>query len=340
MSDYTTIVKTLMQQTCDREDGLPLRNESCRSRFFLKSAPTQRVCLFFHGFTAAPYQFVPMGETFFKAGYNVLVPLMPGHGQGGDWNAKNPAPLPVQKKIYQDFVLHWLDIARTLGQDVIVGGLSAGGTLAAWLALERPQQIYRAILFAPYLSSSSRVVDMFTRALDTYFEWQGLPETGILGYSGFALPALRVFLDLGQIILQRAQQYPAPPLFTISSESDIAVDNYDHRTLAETVRQRQPQSWYHLFSRVLDIPHTMMTVADGNKYQNLLITMTKAFVESNLTWAEVEEIGYRMAMGKTFPAVVAELNLTQKVSRDMPAMMTMVDKRSIVQDRQGFHRRI
>lgn len=80
----------------------------------------------------------------------------------------------------------------------------------------------------------------------------------------------------------------------------------------------------------------MLTIADGNKYQNLLNVMAKAFVESNLSWAEVEEIGYRMAsQGRTFTNVVTELKLTQKVSRDMPAMMTMVDKRSIVLARQS-----
>lgn len=64
--------------------------------------------------------------------------------------------------------------------------------------------------------------------------------------------------------------------------------------------------------------------------------MAKAFVESNLTWAEVEEIGYRMGNGKTFDKVVAELGWQQKVSRDMPAMMTMVDKRAIAIARNPF----
>jgi len=77
-----------------------------------------------------------------------------------------------------------------------------------------------------------------------------------------------------------------------------------------------------------------MTQEEGNNYQNLLIVMSKAYIESDLTWAEVEEIGYGMTRGKTFDAVVSELNLTQRASRDMPAMMTMVDKRAIALSRQ------
>lgn len=342
MSNYSAMTQALVQETRQAEAKLSLRSDASRSLFMLQPNKPRRVCLFFHGFTAGPYQYVPMGETFFRAGYNVLVPLMPGHGRGGNWGKENPPPLPTSDKPYKDFVLQWFDRARACGDEVIIGGLSAGGTLAAWLSLERAAQIYRSILFAPYLSSSSRVADMFTRTLDSYFEWELLPGQKVLGYTGFSLPALRVFLNLGQEVLKRAQTQPSCPLFTISSESDIAVDNYEHKSLAESVRQRQPISWYQIFDRVLDIPHTMMTQADGNQYQNLLIAITKAFVESNLTWAEVEEIGYRMSQGRTFNAVVAELNLTSKASRDMPAMMTLVDKRAIALDRnpnQARHNR-
>ena len=67
-----------------------------------------------------------------------------------------------------------------------------------------------------------------------------------------------------------------------------------------------------------------MTFAEGNDYQNLLIAIAKAYVESDLIWAEVEEIGYRMKQGKTFNTVVSELNLSQRVSPDIAAMMAMV----------------
>ncbi|MDZ8023831.1 MAG: hypothetical protein RMX35_20055 [Nostoc sp. DcaGUA01] len=44
-----------------------------------------------------------------------------------------------------------MQIAKTLGQQVVIGGLSTGGTLAAWLALEHPQEIDSTLLFNPYL---------------------------------------------------------------------------------------------------------------------------------------------------------------------------------------------
>ena len=329
--NYSAITTAIMRDIKAYEDRLPIFNEACRSRFFFHPRPTPRVCLFFHGFTAGPYQFVPMAEALFRAGYNVLMPLMPGQGVAGDWNKDNPPPLPTDPQTYLKFAVQWLKLSQYLGDRVVVAGLSGGGALAAWLAVEKAAMISRAVLFAPYLSSFSKVVDLFVQKFDNYFEWHSIKGPS---YPGFQFSALRTFHSIGQYALNQSHQVQTAPMFVISSESDKAVNNTDHQVLFEAALKRQPKCWYHRFDRVLDIPHTMMTESEGNKYQNLLITMTRAFVESDLTWDEVEEIGYRMTKGKTFDAVVDELNLSNRVSSDMPAMMTMVDKWSIAVKRQ------
>ena len=328
---YDKVTTAIIRDIRIREEALPLFDPACCSRFFLHPHLTSKVCLFFHGFTAGPYQFVPLGEILFKAGYNVLVPLLPGHGQAGDWSKETPPPLPTNPKAYLKYALQWIKIARMLGDKVIVGGLSGGGTIAGWLALEQAHNVDRALLFAPYLSSSNRVIDLFVQAFDDYFEWTKLSGPS---YRGFPLAALRAILTIGQFNLRRARQGPVAPMFIISSESDKAVNNSDHRRLFESALAHQPKCWYSRFDRVLDIPHTMMTEREGNKFQNLLNVMAKAYIESDLTWTEVEEIAYRMTKRKTFRSVVSELNLESKVSRDMPAMMTMVDKWSIAVSRE------
>lgn len=331
--NYAIAAQDIVRSAKIREDSLPVRNKACRSQFFLQPQPTKKVFVFFHGFTACPYQFVPMGKALAQEGYNVLIPLMPGHGQAGDWNRNQPPPLPTNPKLYQQFSLLWLQKAQGLGEEVIVGGLSGGSTLAAWLALERPQQIDRALLLAPYLSSGSLVIDLFVRRSKSYFEWPVESGKEQSGYPGFSMPALRVFLTMGKDVLKRAQKRSAVPMFIVSSESDRAVGNREHQALFQAVLKRQPKTWYYRFDRVLNIPHTMLTKAEGNNHQHLLITMVKAYVESNLTWEQVEEIAYRMSGGKTFNTVVTELNLSQQVSQDMAAMITMIDKQAIVEAR-------
>lgn len=334
---YHAVGRALVQRLQVQEAALPLANGECRSRVWLQDRPTGRVALFFHGFTAGPYQFVPLAEQLHRAGYTVLVPLMVGHGRLGPWGPERMPPLPTDPAAYQRFGLEWLAIARSLGSRIFVGGLSGGGTLAAWLATERSREIERVILFAPYLSSSSKVVDIMVRKLGGYFAW-GPPPPGRrslpYGYPGFGVPALATLLRLGDEVLRRAARQPVAPLFVISSESDRAVGNFDHVALFERALRRQPLCWYLRFSRVLDIPHTMMTRAEGNAYEPLLATMTRAFFESEITWAEAIAIADKLGPNLTFPQAVAALGLGDRVSPHMAATMTLFDKRAMAQQGQ------
>ncbi len=330
--NYSQVVQTIRQGAA--ELAPKLRNPACQPIFLLHPQPTTKVCLFFHGFTAAPYQFAPLAQMLFKAGYNVLVPLLPGHGLAGDWGPMNPPPLPTKAEPYETFAQAWLQRARGLGQQIVIGGWSGGGTLAAWLGLENSRAIHKTLLFAPYFSSSNRIVDQFTRLVNRYQEWLR-PKQGFVppGYGGFQVPALRVFLEMGRDVLRRSQHEDAPSMFIISSASDRAVSDMDHRLFFDRVLRYQPYAWYLCFDRVQDIPHTMLTQEEGNSHVFLLTRLAKGYIESDLTWAEIADIGQRMARGQVFPAAVADLGLQGRVSPDMPTVMTMIDKRQFLERR-------
>ncbi|MGI8504191.1 MAG: alpha/beta hydrolase [Hassallia sp.] len=331
MSDYSSITAAIIQQAKNLEKTLPIKNEACRPKFFFHPEPTAKVCLFFHGFTAGPYQFEPLAKALFEAGYNVLVPLLPGHGVAGKWDKDNPPPLPSEIEIYQQFAFSWLEVAQKLGNQVIVGGLSTGGNLAAWLALERPQEIERSLLFAPSLGSNNAVVDFLVEVLPIYYEWLNKDNSGNFGYDGFLIPAFRIFLDMGKEILERVEKEPTVPMFVIYSESDRAINHHEIKILFESVLKQQPQSWYHRFDKSLEIPHTMMTKAEGNKYQDLLITLVKAYVESDITWNELIKVGYQILQGKTFEAAVSELDLVDRVTPDLSVLLAVMDDKMIIE---------
>jgi esterase/lipase len=330
ISSYSTTTAAIIQQAKSVEDTLPIKNDACRSKFFFHPHSTEKVCLFFHGFTAGPYQFEPIAKNFFDAGYNVLVPLQPGHGVAGDWNGNNPPPLPTEREFYQNFALSWLNTAQTLGQQVIVGGLSTGGNLAAWLALENPQQIEKALLFSPYISGNNAIVNFIVELFPIYYEWLNKDNPGNFGYDGFPIPALRIFLDMGQEITDRVENNLAVPMFIISSESDQTINSRKLQYFATSTIKQQPKSWYYRFDKIFEIPHTMMTKAEGNKYQDLLITIAKAYLESDITWAEVIEIGQQILQGKTFDSAVKELDLTERVSPELSVMLAVMDKQVVI----------
>lgn len=325
MSNYSNFISETIQQTKSFEATLPLMAQTGGSQFFIQPNQTDKVCVFFHGFTATPEQFAVIGKAFYQAGYNVLIPLLPGHGIAGDWNNDNPPPLPEDKQIYQKFGLHWLQVAQDLGNKVIVGGLSGGSTLAAWLALECPEQIDRTLVFAPYLSGSNKVVDLFVRFFNIYFQWRTKPELAHFGYDGFLMPALRVFLDMGNDVLEQAQKTLASPMLIVSSESDRAVGNREHKDLFEATVQFQPKSWYISFDREWDIPHNMMTVAEGNENLNLLITLSLAYVKSDLTWIEITEICDSIVKGSPFDTIINQLHLRQSVAPELFTITGIID---------------
>jgi esterase/lipase len=292
---------------------------------FLLQPESDKVCLFFHGFTAIPEQFAIIGKAFYRAGYHVLIPLLPGHGIAGEWDGDNPPPLPEDRQAYQEFGLHWLEIARSVGKEIIIGGLSGGSTLAAWLALERPEQISKNLIFAPYLSGSSKVVDLFVRIFNIYFKWQHDPQVVSFGYDGFAMPALRLFLDMGTEILEKAQTQKAAPMLIVSSQSDRAVGNREHEKLFHAAVRLQPQSWYVCFDDVLDIPHNMMTQAEGNEHVDLLISLSLAYANSDATWAEIVTLRDRLKQGDAFEIAIEQLHLHGRVAPAMAAMMAVID---------------
>lgn len=331
--DYQAACEACVQPTQAAEAALPLRTDRSGSIFKLQADRSSKIFLFFHGFTAVPCQFELIAQMFYNAGYSVIVPLLPGHGQAGDWGKASPPPLPTAVQPYQDHALAWLDQVQDLGDQVIVGGLSGGGAIAAWLALERPQAISRAVLFAPYFSNCSLIVDLFVNHMQGYFEWVPKNDQGP-GYGGFEVPALRVFPRLGKELMDRSASAPSPPMFIISTETDIAVSNGDHETFCDNIRARQPLTWYYCFDKALNIPHSMMNPQEGNEWTNVMNIMVKAYIESDLAWTDLEEIAYRMTAGQTFDQVVADLGLQDKVSADMPAMLTMVDARAIVLKRE------
>ncbi|MEM9245782.1 MAG: alpha/beta hydrolase, partial [Cyanobacteria bacterium P01_F01_bin.153] len=254
----------------------------------------------------------------------------PGHGVAGEWDLETLPPLPEDASVYQSFGLQWLEEAKKLGKKVIIGGLSGGGTLSAWLALNRPQDIDRVLLYAAYLSSSNRVIDLFIKRGDGGFSWDQRVKKYRPGYNFFAIPALATLLDMGTEVLKKDAKGPCAPIFVISSESDRAVGNDDHRRLFEDVNRYQPLAWYLIFDRVHDIPHTMMVPSEGMDQAFLLTRLTRAFVESSVTWEEVRAIATKLDRDTTFDQAVEQLGLTSKVSGDMNTAMTMFDKRTLV----------
>jgi carboxylesterase len=96
-----------------------------------------------HGFTSDPASMRPWGEYLRDAGFNVVAPLLPGHGE--TWQV-------LARATWQQWYARLdaaLDAALVLGRPVFAGGLSMGGSLSLRLAEQRGGDLAGLVLVNP-----------------------------------------------------------------------------------------------------------------------------------------------------------------------------------------------
>ena len=87
--------------------------------------------LLLHGLTGTPLEMRSLGEALAQDGYTVHIPLLPGRGT---------CPDDMDGLCWEDWMgaaLHAYDTLEASHRRVVVGGLSAGGTMTLDLALRR-----------------------------------------------------------------------------------------------------------------------------------------------------------------------------------------------------------
>ena len=116
----------------------------CSSALMTHGSKTAKTVVMLHGVTSCPRQFKELGQKFFDAGYNVYIPRVPFHG-----TSDPKAHGGVTAGGLVEYATTSVNIARGLGDEVGVAGLSGGGLIATWLAEYRPD-VSRALVMSPF----------------------------------------------------------------------------------------------------------------------------------------------------------------------------------------------
>jgi pimeloyl-ACP methyl ester carboxylesterase len=110
---------------------------------------TENVAVLIHGLSDSPFYMRGIAEHLYAKGFNVVVPLLPGHGL-------NDADAAMEDEALAE---HWLahskdviEFASHLGSKLYVGGFSTGGALAVSQYLAKPDQIDALMLFSGALA--------------------------------------------------------------------------------------------------------------------------------------------------------------------------------------------
>ena len=227
------------QEAMDLADELqaadgPEVNPRCRSEVIDQGQRTEKAVVLLHGYTNCPAQFSALARAYADAGYNVVVPRLPGHGEADRLTTALSDIDPAAVTETGDLAV---DIAAGLGEELTVVGLSGGGTLAGWLASER-DEVTDAVLIAPLVVP--KVVPEFavapvaraSRFIPDAFLWWDSDLRDALddppyAYPRFSLRSLGAFLAIGRDTqtTEPARETPLERLVVVANENDAAVSN-------------------------------------------------------------------------------------------------------------------
>jgi pimeloyl-ACP methyl ester carboxylesterase len=251
--------------TTDRAEIKP----PCVMRLLLHGRKTARAVIFFHGFTNCPQQFVRLGEHYHRQGCNVLIPRLPFHGMQDRRQMK--------RLMAEDLAMlldDAIDIAQGLGDEVIVVGLSGGGTLVTWAAQFR-QDVDRAVIIAPWLSvpfAPNWLIYTLVWAVlvlpDFYIWWDpirrdkrnwGVPHA----YPGFSSHAMGQMMRLGAIVLRTSRSCPpaSREVVMVTNAADKTVDNKICYAIVERWRVNGGAVTHYEFEKELGLIHDLIDPA-------------------------------------------------------------------------------
>ena len=253
----------LWELTQAKEADLPL-HEGGRTIVLSHGYPTERVFVLLHGLTNAPRQFRELGEKLFATGANVVIPRLAHHGLA-DRMTEAHASMTGHDLIR--YAQYGVDLARGLGENVTVVGLSISGISAAWLAQNR-DDIDEVFLLAP-LFGPAVVPDPLTPAFaaalarlpNKMMWWDPRVRENLPGppynYPRFPTRAVGEALRLGLQTAQPDRTLRVNRLGVILTENDLAVNNRRTRRLVEQWNAASPDAeiFLHEFPAEENIPH-------------------------------------------------------------------------------------
>lgn len=212
-------------------DPTPL-NPLCHPRLLGHGEKRPVAVVLLHGVSSCPQAFVDLAPLLFARGHNVLVPRMPQNGYADRATDALARMTAEELRAWGDMAV---DVAAGLGEEVVVLGISAGGTVAAWTAANRPE-VARGVVVSPLFGLpgfGARANDVLTRIMlflpnvsvwkdpIRRANWDGMPHA----YARQATRGTGEILRLGRAAVARLEVGPpaGAALALVTNAADRAI---------------------------------------------------------------------------------------------------------------------
>ena len=268
---------TAWTEYADETNGKGLQF-GCQPRRYQPPPGVERIgtVVAFHGFSACPQQYFQLGPLLATQGFDVLVPMLPGHGlkrlpDGQEQLDELPTSANWRKR-YGGLAARMNDIAALApGQRVIVG-YSLGGTLALNAAFRAPELYDRMLLIAPLIRINVpaylETVINVAGGTPVLRNWQPKPPSmeedcdnwtasGRAGFCDYSLKYLPPLVKLERQNREWQRKTPlALPLFVILADNDVVVSN---PAIREFVDLQSEHGSIELCELTGGVPHEILT---------------------------------------------------------------------------------
>jgi len=241
---YEDAVAAVTALRAEESDSLA---EACRPTLLSHGRRTARAFVFLHGYANCPNQFLSLARQVFETGSNVLLLRLPRHGYA---NRMTEATSQLTASDLARIGDRAADIGIGLGEGVTIAGLSAGGVVAAWAAIERPE-IDRAVLLAPFFgirgvpeAASGLIIHVLTSLPDRQLWWDPIRKEDLPGskltYPRYSTHAVGECLRLGMAVRRAAARGSgqARSVVFVLNPADPSVGNSVSRALAKRWRRQ------------------------------------------------------------------------------------------------------
>jgi len=265
-ADYAGAMTAFAAVEAAEQAGVPL-NALCHSKLLTHGARTAKVVVFFHGLTNCPAQGDELAQQLFDLGYNVYLPRLPGHGEA------DPMTLALANLTAEALAASGrdaTDLAQGLGDEVVVAGLSVGGTVTAGLGQYRAD-ISDSISLAPFLApyvvppwAAHAATNLILMAPNFMVWWDAqTPYVSAempYAYPRFATHAIGQAMRLGLTIEASAHAKPAEAkaLGMLLNDADVAVSNLLAEQLVTAWENKGRTVEVEVFPKDLKLPHDLI----------------------------------------------------------------------------------
>jgi esterase/lipase len=271
---------------------------------------TPRAYVLLHGFTDVPSQFEIVGTHLFATGDNVYIPRLPHHGEReGPVRALGQVRAPELAAFGDSSV----EIARGLGDSVVVVGLSAGGAITGAIAQHRA--VRRAVLIAPAIAPGEMADEDTERALlaiasrlPEYTRKSAPSDTAHPDYiQGISSHGLAEVLGLGRRVRNDASKR-APMTKDIAfllNERDATVSEPASIDLAQRWHEHGATVTIYKFPSTAKLPHNIMEIDARGGNVEMAFPVVEALARSidpprTVSVDSLNCSGWRCAIRKVF----------------------------------------